>query len=195
LKTLQGEDGHPDLPSEHSSAAALLDWRIKTPNFAHSLLIRIFYHFRRPFIIQQLMAWVDVFCLLVVPLFVQAILQFIVQRQSGSQVDLHYGSVHLYCVGTLFLDQSTRLALVFGFFSVLLGHSFSATLAYNMGRRIGNRVRAVLLTEVFAKSLRLAGHRPVKDAEKSEKTENDCQMILSSDVMCITDQKGKLLLH
>ncbi|KAL8281440.1 hypothetical protein RQP46_006124 [Phenoliferia psychrophenolica] len=138
----------PDLRPDDKTARVLLSYRRDvavlnagrgpgTSRKVFGLTARLFWHFRRPLLVQQFWSYIRVAVVALPPLFLKGILGHINRRQRGEEAPLH---VALLYAGALFFFQ-------------ILG-ALAASQSLFIGRRICIRLRSIIVGEVFTKALR-----------------------------------------
>ncbi|SCV71655.1 BQ2448_3243 [Microbotryum intermedium] len=143
--TITAED-IPGLHPDDRTARVMLQFRHDCtyllrllPQRARSfgMALKLLFHFRNPFLAQQVWALLTAVSRAVPSLFLRGLLNEIAKRNRGDDAPLHVAL--LFVVGMFF---SQFLATV------------AASQALAIGRRVGIRVRSVLIGEIFTKALR-----------------------------------------
>ncbi|KAA1116286.1 hypothetical protein PGT21_007957 [Puccinia graminis f. sp. tritici] len=139
------EESIPDIRADDKSAAILFRWKkeqneYEAGNIKPSLLRALTWHSRNILLSQQLFAYFNAAGSLLPPFFLQRIVGFISSKSGENPQPVHVAL--LYAFGML----STQIFLAF---------SLSASLM--TGRRLSLRLRALLITLIFTKSLRRTG--------------------------------------
>lgn len=135
----------PDLRVDDKSAAVLFRWKkdqaeYEAENIKPSFLRALSWHFRNILLSQQLFAYFNAFGALLPPFFLQRIIGFISSKSSENPEPVHVA--FLYALGML----GTQVFL-----------AFSQSASLMIGRRLSVRLRALLITLIFTKSLRRSG--------------------------------------
>ncbi|OAV90001.1 hypothetical protein PTTG_07447 [Puccinia triticina 1-1 BBBD Race 1] len=148
------EGSIPDLRADDKAGAVLFRWKKEQdgsqagPPLGPTLL----WHFRHILWSQQLFAYCNALGSLLPPFFLQRILRFVASKSDENAQPGHVAL--MYACGML----ATQLFLAF---------SLSASLM--TGRRLSLRLRALLTTLIFTKSLRRTGATPkAPDAHRGE---------------------------
>ncbi|SCZ89011.1 BZ3500_MvSof-1268-A1-R1_Chr1-1g00891 [Microbotryum saponariae] len=159
--TIQRDD-IPDLRPDDRTARVVLNFRRDCghlrrsfPKRARSLgmTVKLLFHFRKLLMAQQLWALITALSRAIPSLFLRGLLNEIAKRTRGEEAPVH--------VALLFATGM--------FFSQLIS-TVAASQALYIGRRIGIRLRSVLIGEIFTKALRrkdLAGSSQ-EDASEDE---------------------------
>lgn len=142
------EESIPDLRADDKSAAVLFRWKrdqahYEAANIKPSLLRSLLWHFRTQLWSQQFFSYLNAVGALLPPFFLQRILGFISSKSTQNPEPIHVAV--LYALGMLFTQ-------------VFLAFSQSASLM--LGRRLSVRMRALLISLIFTKSLRRSGISP-----------------------------------
>lgn len=171
------EAEYPDLPIDFTPERTSLAWRDPSntpPIFVDSLLVRILYHCRRGLLQQQLWAWLNIICTALPALFIEAILDLLTHRNQS--------------------DEVTRrgILLCMGLLVASLAGAVTQLSCHIQGRRFCNRLRASLLTEVFAKAYRCSAFVSTSEEgniDGAPPKTTDVQQVISSDVFNICEMK------
>ncbi|KAI9604384.1 hypothetical protein KEM48_000505 [Puccinia striiformis f. sp. tritici PST-130] len=146
--TTATEESIPDVRVDDKSAAVLFRWKrdqaaYEADNIKPSFLRALTWYFRYLLLSQQFFAYVNAVGSVLPPFFLQRIIGFISSKSSENPEPVHVAL--LYAFGML----ATQ---------VFLACSQSASLM--IGRRLSVRLRALLITLIFTKSLRRTGVNP-----------------------------------
>ncbi|KAI7935028.1 hypothetical protein MJO29_016291 [Puccinia striiformis f. sp. tritici] len=146
--TTATEESIPDVRVDDKSAAVLFRWKrdqaaYEADNIKPSFLRALTWYFRYLLLSQQYFAYVNAVGSVLPPFFLQRIIGFISSKSSENPEPVHVAL--LYAFGML----ATQ---------VFLACSQSASLM--IGRRLSVRLRALLITLIFTKSLRRTGVNP-----------------------------------
>ncbi|OAV89994.1 hypothetical protein PTTG_07453 [Puccinia triticina 1-1 BBBD Race 1] len=142
------EESIPDVRVDDKSAAVLFRWKkdqdeYKAENINPSFLRALSWHFRNILMSQQLFAYFNAVGSLLPPFFLQRIIGYIQSKSGENPQPVHVAL--LYAFGML----ATQVFL-----------AFSQSASLMIGRRLSVRLRALLITLIFTKSLRRTGVNP-----------------------------------
>ncbi|KAA1073985.1 hypothetical protein PGTUg99_028716 [Puccinia graminis f. sp. tritici] len=142
------EESIPDVRVDDKSAAVLFRWKkdqdeYAAENIKPSFLRALTWHFRNILLSQQLFAYFNAVGSLLPPFFLQRIIGFISSKSSDNPQPVHVAL--LYAFGML----GTQVFL-----------AFSQSASLMIGRRLSVRLRGLLITLIFTKSLRRTGVNP-----------------------------------
>ena len=158
----------PQLPLNCEPIFAVRAWRNEVfPRWMQeSLLWRLIYHLRWLLIHQQLLSLLIIATNVAPSFFISAILSYL--SEARGEIDWHAAALPVlgyivsvlggFCVRCLVSTQRQTIALV--------ASTENSAQSWNLARDTTGRLRAVLLTEVYAKTLRKKAHNSA-DSDKS----------------------------